>query len=450
MTENANPIGRAASDCLREISESLATFSLDVPDNEIARTLDDLFSGHDALGERERDQALRQISDLLNTDPRVLIHVLLSERFEKLRRTEPFAIAVAYAYFLLALLDESWWICERLMAGGCRRPFLVDLAVRLLIEMDRLEAAQALLAENRDLLDHFSPLIGRAAALLFIEGRIDEANELCRGAHSAYRTEMRKKVNVRMDDILLMSKSERAAFDQEVTDAYSNPDNQLAGWRQYQIEMGEDKSRYRNDSCFFNDVFRRAFEEAMAADPAIRTVVNYGSLYGYIDWVMARSHPDRTFVGYDRAPVARTLNEQEFQAPNLHFRDGDFAEALRPFAGEGGTLLGHCRTGTLIYPEDLERFYRACRDLGVTHIIAAEIVNYGEADGEYPDFAHSNRSSKLLGGHMIHHDYARYLGRAGYRITRRSLNPTTCHRPYRVHGKVFYEMLEVLQAELVA
>jgi hypothetical protein len=314
--------------------------------------------------------------------------------------------------------------------------------------MDHFDAAQALIAENRNLLDRFPPLIGRAAALLFIDGRIDEANALCRKAHAAYQTETRTKVNIRMDDILLMSKSERAAFDQLVTDAYSNPDSQLAGWRQYQIEMGEGKSRYRNDSCFFNDVFRCAFEGALTADPTIQTVVNYGALYGYIDWLMAGAHPDKTFVGYDRAPVARTLNEEEFQAPNLHFRDGDFAEAVRPYVGDGGTLLGHCRTGTLIYPEDLELFYRTCRDLGVTHIIAAEIVNYGEADGEYPDFTRSNRSSKLLGGHMIHHDYAHYLGRAGYRTVRRSLRPTTCHRPYHVHGKVFFEIFEILQAEL--
>ena len=247
-----------------------------------------------------------------------------------------------------------------------------------------------------------------------------------------------------------MSKSERAAFDQEVTDAYSNPDNQLAGWQQYQIEMGEDKSRYRNDSCFFNDVFRCAFEEALTADPAIRTVVNYGSLYGYIDWLMAKSHTDKTFVAYDRAPVARTLNEEEFQAPNLHFRDGEFTEAVGPFLGEGGLLLGHCRTATLIYPEDLEPFYRTCRDLGVTHLIAAEIINYGETDGEYPDFARSNRRSKLLGGYMIQHDYEHYLGRAGYRLVRRSLRPTTCHRPYKVHGKVFFEIFQVIQAELDA
>ncbi|MCG8512371.1 MAG: hypothetical protein MI741_24395 [Rhodospirillales bacterium] len=205
-------------------------------------------------------------------------------------------------------------------------------------------------------------------------------------------------------------------------------------------------ARFRNDSAFVNHAFFAGIGRVLNRHPTVGCAINYGSLFGISDYHLAQSHPRLTVVGYDRAPVARELNEPAFKAPNLYFRDGDFAEAAKPFT-ESGTVLGHCRTGTLMYPEDLTRFYRTCNGLGIGHLVIAEYVNYGEVNGHFPDFATSNRPSTLLGGHMIQHHYAYYLNKTGYRVKNVTYHPVTCHRPHASHGKVYCEILQVIEAE---
>lgn len=422
----------------------------DFPENELTAKIRGLLAELEDAADEEWENLFGPLADLLCGDPGTLVHVLLAANFEALRERDDFKILVAYAYFLLDQLDSAAAICDGVYSSGNRRPFLVDLIVRLLIETGGRGAAQAVLAENPDMLDRYVPLVGRGAALLYLDGRLDEANALSERIHGLFKKGIGNRVNQSMDDILLLSEADRRRFHPEVLDVYSNVESQRDAWLQYQTEMGGGQTRFQNDSSFVNHAYFGGIRRALEEDKGIDTVVNYGSLFGIGDFGLAKSHPHHTVVAYDRAPVAKEMNEPVFRAPNLCFRDGDFAEAVSPLLEKGKTVLGHCRTGTLMYPEDLTRFYRMCHGLGIERLVIGEYVNYGEVDGRYPDFATSNRSSTLMGGHMIQHDYAYYLRKAGYRQYKRTDHPMTCHRPAASHGKVFSEIFQVIEAERIS
>jgi len=416
----------------------------DVP---LLAVLDAALAEYETAPSAERERILARLADVVSQDPWTLLHVLLSERFAAHRQSEGYLCAVAYLYFLIGRLADAMFLSEAAFSQGARRAFVLDLIVRILIERREWSAAQAALAENRDLMEGQVALLGRAAALLFLEGRADEANELARTVRRLYHKDMRDKVNHRMDDILLMEEKDRTRFHPEVTDIYLNARNQAQGWWQYHYEMSGRKSRYRNDSMFVNAAYRDAIEDAIGRSPGLKVIVNFGALFGINDYELAKAHPGLLFVAYDRAPVARHLNEQWFQSDNLTFLDGEFVDAVEPRIIPGHTLLGHCRTATLMYPEVLERFYGQCRTMGVERIVAGEFVNYSEVDGCYPDFRASNRHALLMGGHMIHHDYDHVLAGAGFTPTHRRFHPVTCHQPSDSHGKVFFAIFQVIEAQ---
>jgi len=146
----------------------------------------------------------------------------------------------------------------------------------------------------------------------------------------------------------------------------------------------------------------------------IRTFINFGTLYPFVESTLALRYPALTVIGYDRAPLAKRLNTRAFKAKNLVFLDGPFAESVGPHLGDGAVWMGHARTTSLMFPDEVRNLYAACARLGVDGIVTAEQFNFSDTSRCFPDFARSNRPSAAIGGHMIAHDYPYYLGTAGY------------------------------------
>jgi hypothetical protein len=69
-------------------------------------------------------------------------------------------------------------------------------------------------------------------------------------------------------------------------------------------------------------------ERLLETDPTIRSVMNIGARYAFVDNVLARRFPGVQFVGVDFMPNLAEMN-REFQLPNLTFVTGYARELLR-------------------------------------------------------------------------------------------------------------------------
>lgn len=340
--------------------------------------------------------------------------------------------------------DEAAAKGENLYAQGCRVPELLDHLTRALTDLGRFDEAVAFLeAEKPLVLSHF-PLLKRLAALLFCLGRVEEANQVAPLALKTCTPRLLAKVrrlHAEMEALLATPERLRPA----ALRAAGDPEK---SWYDYARELEGQPNIRTSSILFINSLLLPVLERTLAENPDIRTVVNFGSLFGWAEFVLATRNPEVLVAGFDWTPVSKRLNDQVFSRPNLRYLDGNFARSVRPLLAERGgkALLWHGRTGTLMYPEELIRLYGDCRDLGVANLILSEDVNFDMVRGHYPDFSRPGPRSRVLGGQVMLHDYPHYLGKAGYRVVRQSRQPYGLTFGNTFNGDAM--VVEIIEAEL--
>lgn len=418
-----------SADRLAAIAGTLPRVDFIPPESPVLDHVRDALAGCAALDDVGREQSLFALANVADRAPAALLRCLLSRGFEARRADEAFLVLVAYLYFLIERIDEAGTLAGALYDAGGRSGFLLDVVVRCLIERGATAEARRVLADNPAALAAKPELMSRLAGLAYIDGRTAEADAVAARVRSRCRPRVLDRVERsyrRMDELLMAPESDRRRDGAGVIDFYAEPNNQHRAWTEYAERFDERKSRLQNDCLFLTDLFVRELGPLIAGGEA-GTVVNFGSLFGWMEFDLARRHPTLNVVGYDRSPVATARNRERFRAPNLTYASGAFADAVAPFADGRGFVVTHGRTASLMYPEELRRFYADCRRLGATRIVAVEDLNFALATGRFPDFASGNRASLVMGGHVMMHDYPYYLAEAGFRLESRRHTMYTLH-----------------------
>lgn len=364
-----------------------------------------------------RERLLRGAADVLAGDPESTVFLLLSRSFSSQRETEGFLLTLAYALFLADRLVEAEALAAALAEQGCRQPFLVDILSRCLVERGKLKEALAVFRDNPQSESIMPTLSGRVAALLWLGGFEDEAADRVQRIKETIPPEIRRAARVGVetfDGLMALPPGERKQTLRRERDPYADKQAQARFWRSYETEFHSAKTRLINDSGYLGALLTRLVGEALRDDPTLDTVVNYGCLYAKVEAELAAEFPEVLFIGYDRAPTSRVLNERRFEAPNLVFADGDFAEAVGPRLEGRRALLCHMRTACFLFPEELATLYQTCADLGIAALLGVEGVSWSEADFRFPDFRRSNSPTILQGGNILMHDFPYFLEKAGY------------------------------------
>lgn len=150
--------------------------------------------------------------------------------------------------------------------------------------------------------------------------------------------------------------------------------------------------------------------------PDASPFVNFGVSYAYIDAMMARRFPAVQFIGVDRSPYTKALNEVDFSdVTNLRFEASDIRDALATI--EGGTFF-HSRTMTLLQRDDVQQIYQTASDRGMRYIVGFEMLGLPRETLQPYEFSLSDRASVHYRHFMFIHNYPHLLDSCGFELER--------------------------------
>lgn len=179
---------------------------------------------------------------------------------------------------------------------------------------------------------------------------------------------------------------------------------------------------------FYRSTLRRNERRPLLFDHGIATVdraimatgakrvINFGVCYGHVDAQLAAIHPGVSFVGVDRAPSVKRLNDADFTAPNLEFVAADIIEYLTSQADLGDTLLYHMRTATLLPQAFVKNLYRICGERGLLGVVGIEPYGLSWETGEFYTQSPETKASVAFRKGMILHNYEGMLRENGLQL----------------------------------
>jgi hypothetical protein len=110
-----------------------------------------------------------------------------------------------------------------------------------------------------------------------------------------------------------------------------------------------------------NEIFLKACREYLNDSDEIRSVVNVGVFYPFVDTRLALEYPFIDFHGIDTIKTIEELNSR-FKKQNLSFSTGNIMDYL--IENKVDTLI-HCRTFAYWSAGDVVGLYALCKELGV-------------------------------------------------------------------------------------
>jgi len=335
----------------------------------------------DGLTDAAHEDAMQDAVNALATDPRAAAVRLQAAAAPDLNRSSPSFLGLDLAARGLAGDRPTDVDCDGRLGGldGPVRWGYRALAKLAMLDGDYGRAAGILERGLATRGEARSILLERAAAL-FCAGEHADARAAIARAFTAADDEIRQRQqedrdwSAQLADAMARRLVDGGPFGRIGSPvAYTHPDHVRALWRMHHGDCTEDKTRL-TVNAWTNSVMFDRIEALLAADPARRKVVNYGTLCGVREAALAMRHPETTWAGYDIAETATALNREHFQAPNLIF-SSDLGALLGDVAARPGrTLLAHCRTADAMLPEALKTVYRCCHQHSVDEILAAEYL----------------------------------------------------------------------------
>jgi len=151
----------------------------------------------------------------------------------------------------------------------------------------------------------------------------------------------------------------------------------------------------------------RVIEEvsALLSEGYYKQVVNFGVCYGYLDSVLAHRFPDILFVGIDRAPAVKELNEKSFaEYPNMDFVAGDVLEWIRDQTDLSSTLLLSVRTLVLLPKDFVQALFQSLYAKSCTGILVFEPYGLSREINDLPLWGGDGKTV-LFRDSMHLHDY---------------------------------------------
>ena len=175
----------------------------------------------------------------------------------------------------------------------------------------------------------------------------------------------------------------------------------------------------------------------LAADPAIRSVMNVGVRYGFADHVMAARHPGVRFIGVDFMPDLAQMN-RELARENLSFVSGYALDLLREGRVRADVVL-FSSTALTINNAELRHYLRlvAAR---ARYVVFNEVVHHSPdgalvdplslgVDGSLPVRRQPGGAAAPLN---IVHNYKAIVEEAGFKVLHYRLAPFPPFEPYRL------------------
>ena len=201
----------------------------------------------------------------------------------------------------------------------------------------------------------------------------------------------------------------------ELKDDFYSEEVEVGAWNKYKDVINSSENRGLNIKFHHNLLIDEVSNLIQRND--FQHVVNFGVSYAGADAKLAQKFPKVAFIGVDRSPLAKSLNEAEFDEPNLEFQAIDILKFIEKNKSRmSNSLLIHQRTATFLNPELLKKIYAKCYDAGCKSILCIEPIGYCHSINRFYEFSNNQQSSQVLRTPLMIHNYPNILISNGFSI----------------------------------
>jgi len=202
----------------------------------------------------------------------------------------------------------------------------------------------------------------------------------------------------------------------------------------------ESKELYKKQAQVMSDLVNSADN--------VKSVFNFGVSLGHIDSLLAKEFQQVQFVGFDRSPFTKAINEVEYgEIKNLKFGFGDLFEHLEENSYENGVFL-HSRTAILLNRPIVEMVYDKAYEAGFEYIAGFEQLGLSRVTFKPYTFSLEETESVPFRSYMFMHNYPALLQKSGYRVERFEIFETGHPHPdFRIAAFIGHRDPSLRQAE---
>jgi len=370
---------------------------------------------YESGSEIEKDEISRHVMTRIIADPgyaRLMLSKVIGERYQNHLLYRQMTAALFFAKGDLAASYEEFLTVKQLS----KIPFNFLCLARVLLAQGLDDKAESILTKGLMLFPDDSRLTMELATQSYRKCDIDMANSLAEtilpefaAEHSAIAP-LQREIDHAIKAELLRKPAEHDIYDDEFV---------LAAWASYYRSYISDYNEYQDGTVALDSGIRREVGRLFKNNLCdVTTFIDFGAFCGYMLSKLAEEFPSVQFVGVDRPPIVKSLNESAFARRNIEFVAADVLDFLDARGSLGKRpVLFHSRTAVFCYPAFLRHLYRQARERGVRDIIFQEGSTYFSRSalcffipGKYPQISYAGRGSTIL------HDYKKILELEGFKI----------------------------------
>jgi len=193
-------------------------------------------------------------------------------------------------------------------------------------------------------------------------------------------------------------------------------DLELRSLFSYKNQMSNDLMFTHSESKVLYKKIVQVMSDLLRSAGNVKSVFNFGVSLGHVDSILAKEFQQVQFVGFDRSPLTKAINEVEFpEIDNLKFEFGDLFEHLDENGYENGVFF-HSRTAILLNRPIVELVYDKAYEAGFEYIAGFEQLGLSRVTFKPFTFSLEETESVSYRSYMFIHNYPALMQKAGYRV----------------------------------
>lgn len=208
--------------------------------------------------------------------------------------------------------------------------------------------------------------------------------------------------------------------------------SELDVWMRYQAVYSAESST-SSEVVYRAEYMRDVIIGLITKNPNIKSVINIGCSYGWLENEIARRFPAVRVYGIDRCERAMELNRKELPIDNLEFISGDFDSITkqRPETLDHA-IVCHVNFGCYFLPKGLADIYQKSFDGGATNIVVFEPSGISRHMHKYYHYTLDQQDPWVFRGPMLLNNYPALLNESGFNIVySQKLKPPHPHPDFR-------------------
>ncbi|CUW38011.1 protein of unknown function (S-adenosyl-L-methionine-dependent methyltransferases 82-264) [Magnetospirillum sp. XM-1] len=208
-----------------------------------------------------------------------------------------------------------------------------------------------------------------------------------------------------------------------------DPDYDARLWRGYRKVILE-FSPEQHETTFRAHFMRNELITLIAEDPSIKTVINVGSGYGWLESEVAAACPAVNVVGLDRRQSESNAKEfNSSERSNLSYVDVDdiFKNIEENPDLYNGAVIVFVNVLHIFLPMFMDKLFKALGDAKIGYVALWEPCGFSRRTGKFYEFTDEEKPATYYYGsdndYVLIHNYPNILRRGGLKVIKSRVAP---------------------------